>query len=92
VPLYSILGGRKMSIVEKWINEIKEIFRLRDEKRKEINKELLKRLYEEEINLLKEFCKEKEKTVYIRSSNVYLPISCKEALKYLEEKIEKLSS
>ncbi len=81
-----------MSIVEKWINEIKEMFRLKDEKKREINKELLKRLYEEEIKLLKELCKENEKTVYIRSSNVYLPISCKEALEYLEEKIKELSS
>ncbi len=79
-----------MSIVEKWIEEIKEIFNARDKKKEEINKEILKNLYEQEIKLLKQFCQNNEKQVYIRSSNIFLPISCQEALEYLEKKLEDL--
>ncbi|HIC86959.1 MAG TPA: hypothetical protein EYP03_01730 [Aquificae bacterium] len=79
-----------MSLVEKWIKEIKEIFKAKEKKREEINKEILKNLYEEEIKLLKEFCKNNNKQVYIRSSNIFIPIACQEALKYLESKLEEL--
>ena len=79
-----------MSLVKKWIEEIKEFFNTKEKRKKEINKEILKNLYEEEIKLIKRFCKDNNKQVFIRSSNIFLPISCQEALKYLEDKLEKL--
>ena len=79
-----------MSLVKKWIEEIKEFFNTKEKRKKEINKEILKNLYEEEIKLIKRFCKDNNKHVFIRSSNIFLPISCQEALKYLEDKLEKL--
>jgi len=81
-----------MGLVEKWLEEIKEIFKSKEERKKEINKELLRNLYEEEIKLLKQFCKENKKQVYIRSSNIFLPISCEEAIKYLEEKLDEIKN
>ena len=79
-----------MSLVKKWIEEIREIFNTKEKRKKEINKEILKNLYEEEIKLIKQFCKDNNKQVFIRSSNIFLPISCQEALKYLEDKLEEL--
>ncbi|HIP93458.1 MAG TPA: hypothetical protein EYH39_03510 [Desulfurobacteriaceae bacterium] len=79
-----------MSLVEKWIEEIKEIFKAKEKRKEEVNKEILKNLYEEEIRLLKQFCKDNDRQVFIRSSNIFIPISCQEALKYLESKLEEL--
>ena len=79
-----------MSLVEKWIEEIKEIFKVKEKRKEEVNKEILKNLYEEEIRLLKQFCKDNDRQVFIRSSNIFIPISCQEALKYLESKLEEL--
>ena len=79
-----------MSLIKKWIEEIKEIFKAKEEKREKVNKEILKNLYEEEIRLLKQFCKDNNRQIYIRSSNIFLPISCQEALKHLEDKLKEL--
>jgi len=81
-----------MSLIEEWLKEIKEIFKIKEKQKERINKEILKKLCEKELELLKYYCKNNNnKQIYIRFSNIFLPVSCQEALRYLEGKLEEFS-